>query len=312
MEEQNLYDVLIIGSGPAALTAAIYTSRANLKTLLIGGASFGGQLMITTDVEDYPGFPDGITGPELIFKMRDQAEKFGAQIKQLDATVVNLEKSPFTVTTDEGDFKGKTLIIATGASAKWLGLENETRLIGRGVSACAVCDGAFFRDKKVVVVGGGDTAMKEALFLTKFADVTVIHRRDSLTAFPIWQERAKKNPKIKFIWDTVVEDVLGENNVTGVKLKNIKTGATSTLETNGLFVAIGHIPNTAIFKDKITIDSAGYVVPEAGTRTNVDGVFVAGDVHDHKYKQAITAAGSGCKAALDVEDYLTKQNNIHD
>lgn len=280
--------------------------------MIIGGASFGGQLMITTDVEDFPGFPEGITGPELIFKMRDQALKFGAEIKQLDATSVNLEKQPFTVTTDEGDFKGKTLIIATGASAKWLGIASEEKLIGRGVSACAVCDGAFFKNKKVVVVGGGDTAMKEALFLTKFADVTVIHRRDTLTAFPIWQERAKDNPKIKFMWDTTVEEVLGEDRVIGIKVKNVKTGETSQLEADGLFVAIGHKPNTDIFKDKITIDSAGYAVPEHETRTNVEGVFVAGDVHDHKYKQAITAAGAGCKAALDVEDYLTKENIIHD
>lgn len=310
--EKKIYDVLIIGSGPAALTAAIYTSRARLHTLIIGGASFGGQLMITTDVEDFPGFPEGITGPELIFKMRDQATKFGAEIKQLEATSVNLEKQPFTVTTDEGDLKGKTLIIATGASAKWLGIASEEKMIGKGVSACAVCDGAFFRDKKVVVVGGGDTAMKEALFLTKFAEVTVVHRRDKLTAFPIWQERAKSNPKIKFIWDTVVEEVLGEDKVTGIKVKNVKTGETSQLETDGLFVAIGHKPNTAIFKDKITIDAGGYAVPEEQTQTNIPGVFVAGDVHDHKYKQAITAAGAGCKAALDVEDYLTKENIIHD
>lgn len=308
----TIYDVLIIGSGPAALTAAIYTSRANLKTLVIGGASFGGQLMITTDVEDYPGFPDGITGPELIFKMREQAEKFGTETKQIEAVGVDLDKKPFTVNTEEGDFKGKTIIIATGASAKWLGLENETRLVGKGVSACAVCDGAFFRGKQVVVVGGGDSALKEALFLTKFAEVTLIHRRDTLSAFPIWQERAKQNPKIKFIWDTVIEDVIGENNVTGVKIKNVKSNAVSELKTDGLFIAIGHSPNTAIFKDKITIDSGGYIVPEVETRTNVEGVFVAGDVHDHKYKQAITAAGSGCKAALDVEDYLTKQNIIHD
>ncbi len=310
--EKKIYDVLIIGSGPAALTAAIYTSRARLKTLVIGGASFGGQLMITTDVEDFPGFPEGITGPELIFKMRDQATKFGAEIKQLDAISVNLEKQPFIVTTDEGDFKSKTIIIATGASAKWLGIASEEKLIGRGVSACAVCDGAFFRDKKVVVVGGGDTAMKEALFLTKFADVTVVHRRDKLTAFPIWQERAKSNPKINFVWNSVVEEVLGDKNVTGIKIKNVKTGEKSEIQTDGLFVAIGHKPNTDIFKDKITIDSAGYAVPEAETQTNISGVFVAGDVHDHKYKQAITAAGAGCKAALDVEDYLTKENIIHD
>jgi thioredoxin reductase (NADPH) len=309
---ETTYDVLIIGSGPAALTASIYTSRANLKTLIIGGSSFGGQLMITTDVEDYPGFPEGITGPELIFKMKEQAEKFGTDIKQLDATFVDLDKPPFKVTTDEGIFQGRTLIIATGASAKWLELENEQRLIGRGVSACAVCDGAFFRDKKVVVVGGGDTAMKEALFLTKFADVTVIHRRDTLTAFPIQQERAKKNPKIKFMWDTVVEDVLGKDKVEGVRLKNVKTGDVTEFQADGLFVAIGHKPNTDIFKGKITIDQAGYAVPEMETRTNVDGVFVAGDVHDHKYKQAVTAAGAGCKAALDVEDYLEQKNIVHD
>lgn len=304
----SVYDVLIIGSGPAALTAAIYTSRAKLKTLVIGGASFGGQLMITTDVEDFPGFPEGITGPELIFKMRAQAEKFGTQIKQLNANAVDLSKKPFTVLTDDGEFVGKALIIATGASAKWLGLESEQKLIGRGVSACAVCDGAFFKDKKVVVIGGGDTAMKEALFLTKFADVTVIHRRDTLSAFPIQQERAKNSPKIKFIWDSVVEEILGDNKVTGLKIKNVKSGEQSIVEADGVFVAIGHKPNTDIFKDKITIDGGGYAVPEEGTMTNIEGVFVAGDVHDHKYKQAVTAAGAGCKAALDVEEYLDKDS----
>lgn len=308
----SLYDVLIIGSGPAALTAAIYTSRANLKTLVIGGSSFGGQLMITTDVEDFPGFPDGITGPELIFKIRDQAEKFGTEVKQIDAKSVDLSTPPFKVTTDEGVLEGRTIIIATGASAMWLGLKNEQRLIGKGVSACAVCDGAFFRGKQVVVVGGGDSAMKEAIFLTKFAEVTIVHRRDTLTAFPIWQERAKNNPKIKFLWSTVVEDVIGEDKVENLKLKNVKSGEVTDFKTDGLFVAIGHRPNTDIFKGKITIDERGYAVPEAGTQTNIPGVFVAGDVHDHKYKQAVTAAGAGCKAALDVEDYLTRQDITHD
>lgn len=308
----EIYDVLIIGSGPAALTAAIYTSRANLKTLIIGGASFGGQLMITTDVEDFPGFPEGITGPELIFKMRDQAEKFGAQVKQIDVTAVELVEPPFKVTTDEGVLEGRTVIIATGASAMWLGLENEKRLIGKGVSACAVCDGAFFRGKEVVVVGGGDSALKEAIFLTKFAAVTIVHRRDSLTAFPIWQERAKNNPKIKFLYSTMVEDVIGKDKVEGVKLKNLKSSVVTDFKTDGLFIAIGHTPNTAIFKGQINIDDRGYAVPEAETMTNIPGVFIAGDVHDHKYKQAVTAAGAGCKAALDVEDYLTRQKIIHD
>lgn len=308
----KIYDVIIIGSGPAGLTAGIYSARANLKTLMIGGSAFGGQLMITTDVEDFPGFPEAISGPELIFKMRDQAEKFGLEVLQTDAQSVEISKKPFSVVTDEGTFLGKTIIIATGASAKWLGLQNEQRLLGKGVSACAVCDGAFFRNKKVVVVGGGDTAFKEALFLTKFADVTVIHRRDKFTAFPIWQDRAKQNPKITFVTDTVVEDVLGVDRVSGIKIRNLKTDKTEEMAVAGLFVAIGHKPNTDIFKGKITIDQAGYAVPEVDTHTNVPGVFVAGDVHDHKYKQAVTAAGAGCKAALDVEDYLTQENIIHD
>lgn len=301
-----IYDTIILGSGPAGWTAAIYASRANVKTLVITGSQLGGQLMLTTDVEDFPGFPEGVQGPDLIFKMKKQAERFGTEAVQEDAVKVDFSKKPFEIEVSNNQkYFGKTVIIATGASAKWLGLETELKLIGKGVSSCAVCDGAFFRDQAVVVVGGGDTAVKEALFLTKFARVvTVVHRRDTLRAFQVLRDKANKNPKIKFIWNSVVEEVLGEEKITGIRIKNLKTNELSEIKTDGLFVAIGHTPNTSIFQGQIELDQGGYVKLYNETKTSVQGVFAAGDVHDLKYKQAVTAAASGCKAALDVEEYL--------
>ncbi len=306
----EIFDIIIIGSGPAGLTAAIYTSRANLKTLLIGGVEFGGQLMLTTDVEDYPGFPDGIQGPELILAMKAQAEKFGSRILQENVTSVDFSKKPFAVYVEEKKYLAKAIIISTGASAKWLNIPGEKKLIGKGVSSCAVCDGAFFKGKEVVVVGGGDSAMREALFLTRFVlSVKIIHRRDKLRAFPILSDRAFKNPKISFIWDSVVTQVLGEDKVTGAVLKNVKTGEQKHLETDGLFVAIGHSPNTQIFKDRLPLDPKGYIIVKDETKTPISGVFVAGDVSDWHYQQAVTAAGVGCRAAIDAQEYLENLTN---
>ncbi len=306
----DVHNVIIIGSGPAGLTAAIYAARAALQPLVIAGAASGGQLMLTSEVENYPGFPDGIMGPELMTKFREQAERFGADVIDDDAVSVDFKSKPMTVSTDRATYKAHTVIIATGASAIWLDLPSETRLRGRGVSTCATCDGFFFRGKDVAVVGGGDTAVEEATFLTRFANkVTLIHRRDALRASKIMQERAEKDPKIDFVWDSVVDEVVGENNVTGMKLRNIKTGALSEFSADGLFVAIGHKPNTDIFVDQINMNEKGYITPLAGTetQTNLPGVFVAGDVEDFHYRQAITAAGAGCKAALDAERYLADQ-----
>ncbi len=304
------WDVMIIGSGPAGWTAAIYAARANLKTLVFTGLERGGlpggQLMLTTEVENYPGFRDGIMGPDLMDQMREQALRFGTVMVEDDVTDVDFSKRPFTATVGDETYRGRAVIIATGASALWLGLESEKRLQGRGVSACATCDGFFFRNKDVVVVGGGDTAMEEATFLTKFANkVSVVHRRDSLRASKIMQERGMNNPKIEFIWDTVVTDVLGEKNVTGVRLKNIKTGQERDFEAEGLFIAIGHKPNTDLFAGKVEMDPAGYIIQHDHTETSVPGVFAAGDVSDTRYKQAVTAAGDGCRAALDAEHFLT-------
>ena len=298
-------NILIIGSGPAGLTAAVYTARADLNPLCIEGYQRGGQLMLTSEVENYPGFPQGVLGPELMDLFRKQAERFGTRFITKDVTKVDLKKKPFVVETDGEKFEAKAVIISTGASARLIGLPNEKRLMGKGVTTCATCDGAFFRNMEVAVVGGGDSAMEEALFLTKFATkVTVIHRRDALRASKIMQDRAFANKKIRFVWDTLVEEVLGEKEVEGLKLKNVKDGETSTLKVAGLFVAIGHDPNTALFKSQLEMDKNGYIVTQNGSRTSVAGVFACGDVQDHVYRQAITAAGSGCQAAIDAERYL--------
>jgi thioredoxin reductase (NADPH) len=297
--------VIIIGSGPAGLTAAVYAARANLKPLVLAGGLYGGQLMLTTEVENYPGFPEGIMGPDLMMKFREQAERFGARIENVDVTAVDFLKHPLTVRTYDDEFTAKTVIVATGASARWLEIPGEEKLRGRGVSTCATCDGAFFRDKHIVVAGGGDSAMEEALFLTRFGHkVTVIHRRDALRASKIMADRALGNPKIDFLWNTVIEGVLGDPTMTGLRLKNVNDGSSYEFDADALFIAIGHTPNTGIFKGQLNLDSAGYIVSPDGSSTNVEGVFVAGDVNDLRYKQAITAAGSGCKAAMDAEKYL--------
>jgi len=311
-----MYDVIIIGSGPAGLTAAIYAARANLKLLCIEGMVVGGipggQLMITTDVENYPGFPKGIAGPELMGLFREQALRFGTEIITADAEKVDFSQQPFGVFADGKEYRGKSVIIATGAQAKWLGLESEDKLKNRGVSACATCDGFFFRGQDVSVVGGGDTAMEEALYLAGICkSVTVIHRRDELRASKIMQERAKRHEKISFIWNSAVEEVLdpAAGTVNALRLRNLKTGEVSTHPTQGLFIAIGHIPNTQLFAGLLDFDELGYIVTKAGTtETNIAGVFAAGDVQDHQWRQAITAAGTGCMAALAAERWIQAQS----
>jgi len=300
-------DVMIIGSGPAGLTAALYAARANLKPLLIEGLESGGQLMLTTAVDNYPGFQEGIMGPELMGAMRGQAERFGTEFVTGDVTEVTLSGPPFTVTTSETAYQTRALIISTGASARLLGLPSERTLMGHGVSTCATCDGYFFREKPIVVVGGGDTAMEEAIFLTKFAShVTVVHRRHELRASRIMQDKAFAHPKISFEWDSALDQVtdVEKGVVTGVVLRNLKTDETKTLDVEGVFIAIGHTPNTDLFAGQLDLDDTGYIVPKGGARTSVPGVFAAGDVQDHTYRQAITAAGSGCMAAIDAERYL--------
>jgi thioredoxin reductase (NADPH) len=301
-----MHDVVIMGSGPAGLTAAIYAARANLSPLLIEGWQSGGQLTTTTEVENYPGFAKGIMGPELMKEMRAQAERFGTEFLTGDVSAVSFKNHPLTLTIDgERTVKAKTVIIATGASAIPIGLPNEKRLTGHGVSTCATCDGFFFRGKELIVVGGGDSAMEEGTFLTKFATkVSIVHRRDKLRASKIMQDRAMKNEKIAFAWNSVVEDVLGQDVVTGVRLKNMVTGKVSELACAGVFVAIGHRPNTTLFAGQIDMDEKGYIRTHAGTATSVSGVFAAGDVQDSKYRQAVTAAGSGCMAAIDAERFL--------
>ena len=299
---------MIIGSGPAGLTAAIYASRGKLETLVIAGSQPGGQLMLTTDVEDFPGFPEGIQGPQLVTQMRKQAERLGGEFVDEDVTRIDLSKKPFKVATSKDSYLGRSLIIATGASAKWLGLPSEQRLIGKGVSACAVCDGAFFKDKKIAVVGGGDSAMREALFLTKFAsEVNIIHRREELRAFPALQEKVKANSKIKFVWNSVIEEVLGKDKLEGVRIKDVQTGQTKEAKLEGLFIAIGHKPNTDFLKGQLDLDRKGYIVVEDRNKTSVPGVFAAGDVYDWQYQQAVTAAGAGCMAAMDTQEWLEKE-----
>jgi len=300
-------NAVIIGSGCAGLTAAIYTARANLSPLLIRGHEAGGQLSLTTLVENYPGFPKGVQGPELIEMMQKQAEEFGAEFQEGDVTRVDLAKRPFTVEMGSETIETRTLIIASGASAKMLGLESERKLLGHGVSTCATCDGFFFRGKPIVVVGGGDTAAEESLFLTRFAsEVSVIHRRDQLRASKIMQDRMRRNEKIKFIWNSAVTDVLDvdQGYVTGIKLKNVQTGEERLHPTEGLFIGIGHSPNTELFKGQLEMDDLGYLKTHQGSRTSIAGVFAAGDVQDRVYRQAITAAGSGCMAAIDAERFL--------
>jgi thioredoxin reductase (NADPH) len=305
------YDIVILGSGPAGLTAAIYAARALVKTLVIGGTISGGQLMLTTEVENFPGFASGIQGPELMLEMRKQAQHFGAEVIDENVESVDFKQKPKRIVFGNRSVTASAVIIATGSSAKWLGVASEQKLRGRGVSSCATCDGYFFRDKRVAVVGGGDTAVEEALFLTKYAtEVVVIHRRDKLRASKIMQRRAFANPKIRFLWDSVVDDVLGQNKVEGLKIKNLKTGELSMLPCDGVFVAIGFTPNTSVFQGQIELDEKGYVVVRNNTESNAEGVFVAGDVHDYKYRQAITAAGEGCKAASDALAYLDTQKEI--
>jgi thioredoxin reductase (NADPH) len=318
MSDNNQYKVIIIGSGPAGLTAALYAARANLSPIIFEGSQPGGQLTITTEVENYPGFPSGIMGPELMELFRQQAHRFGAQSFYQEVMEVDLSRRPFKVVADEKEYFAETIIIATGASAKLLGIPSEAEYMGYGVSACATCDGFFFKNQHVVVIGGGDTAMEEATFLTKYASkVTVVHRRNELRASKVMQGRAFKNPKIEFIWDSVVQEVLGKNeggrkSITGVRLKNVKTGAVTDFKCDGLFLAIGHQPNTLMFKGLLEMDSVGYLTTKPhSTATNIPGVFAAGDVADPTYRQAVSAAGTGCMAAIDAERFLAHQEASH-
>jgi thioredoxin reductase (NADPH) len=299
-------EIIVIGGGPAAYTAALYSARANLNPLVIEGFAWGGQLMITSDVENYPGYADGVLGPEMMQDLRRQAERFGTEFLTDDVTKVDFSERPFRVWVGDDEYRAEAIVVSTGANARQLGLGSEKRLQGRGVSYCAVCDAAFFKEKEIVVVGGGDSAMEEATFLAKFASkVTVIHRRESFRASPIMVDRARSNDKIEFLLDSVVEEVLGEETVTGVVVRNLKTNERTELPADGFFVAIGHDPNTALFRGQLDMDEAGYIETKGKTtETNVEGVFAAGDVQDHVYRQAVTAAGSGCMAALDAERFL--------
>ena len=304
-------NVVILGSGPAGLTSALYAARANLEPLILKGIDAGGQLMLTTDVENYPGFPGGILGPELMEQMEKQASRFGAELLHQAATRVDLSEPPFGVWAGDEEWRARTIIVSTGASARWLGVPGEDKLRGRGVSSCATCDGFFFRGQEIVVVGGGDSALEEAIFLTRFANkVTVVHRRNALRASKIMQDRATGNEKIDFVWDSVVDEVLGDQAVEGVRLRHVKTGTLTDLSAGAMFVAIGHDPNTELFRGQLSMTPNGYlIVDEPGTRTSVQGVFAAGDVVDFTYRQAITAAGMGCKAAMDAERFLEAQGH---
>ena len=323
--EDKIYDVIIIGSGPAGLTAAIYATRGALSTLVIGGSRWGGQLQLTTEVENYPGFPEGVQGPELMSLMRKQAERLGVEVKEEDVDAVDFSPtSPegldtlrqrgvkvMRVIAEKTEYKGRSVIIATGAETRWLGLPNEEKLIGRGVSSCAPCDAPFFKDKRVFVIGGGDSAMEEALVLSKFAaEITIVHRRDSFRASDIMQKKVLENQKIKVIWNSEAVDILGEEKVTGVRLKDVNTQNTEEHQTDGIFVAIGHNPMSKVFGGQIEVDEKGYIKKATSgfqMATSVEGVFVAGDVHDHHYRQAVTAAGMGCMAAMDAERWLETQ-----
>ena len=306
MSENGVRDLIIIGGGPAGYTAALYAARANLEPLVIEGFQWGGQLMITSDVENYPGYPDGVLGPEMMKDFRTQAGRFGAEFVSDDVTRVDFSEQPFRVYVGDEEYRAEAVIVATGANARQLGLESERTLQGRGVSYCAVCDAAFFREKDVVVVGGGDSAMEEATFLTKFASkVTVVHRRDEFRASQIMEDRARANPKVEFVTSAVVEEVIGDMGVTAVNIRDVNTGEITEVPAQGLFVAIGHDPNTKLFVDQLDLDEAGYVLTKPGsTETSVKGVFAGGDVVDHTYRQAVTAAGMGCMAALDAERWL--------
>jgi thioredoxin reductase (NADPH) len=302
-----VHQVIILGSGPAGLTAALYAARAHLRPLVVDGHETGGQLTLTTMVENYPGFPDGLMGPDLIAAMRKQAERFGASFRGGSATAADLSRRPFRITLDGQVEECQTLIIATGASAKLLGIPSERKLMGHGVSTCATCDGFFFQDQEIIVVGGGDSAMEEATFLTKFARrVSVVHRRDKLRASKIMQEKARKNPKIDFTWDSTLEEIqdVDQGKVTGVRLRNLKTSAITERSVDGVFIAIGHTPNTQMFRGLLDMDEVGYIKTHDGTKTSLPGVFAAGDVQDRVYRQAITAAGSGCMAAIEAERFL--------
>jgi thioredoxin reductase (NADPH) len=306
-------DLIIIGGGPAGYTAALYAGRAELRPLVIEGFQWGGQLMITSDVENYPGYADGVMGPEMMQDFRRQAERFGAEFVTDDVTRVDFSERPFRIWVDKDEYRARSVIVATGASARWLGLDSEHRLQGRGVSACATCDGAFFKEKKIVVVGGGDSAFEEALFLTRFGTkVTLVHRRNDFRASQIMVSRARANPKIELLTPYAVEEVLGETMVSGLTLRNTDTGELREIDAEGFFVAIGHDPNTKLFLDQLDHDENGYLITQSGsTETNVPGVFAVGDVQDHTYRQAITAAGSGCMGALDAERYLAELETEH-
>lgn len=306
----KIYDVIIIGSGPAGYTAGVYTSRAKLKTLIISGTLPGGQLMTTSEVENYPGFPNGIFGPELMMNMRQQAERFGSNVVDDEVIRVDFKQRPFIITTHSEIYEAKSVLICTGASPRKLGIPAEAQFAGRGVSYCATCDGPFFKGEDILVVGGGDTAIEEATFLTKFGkSVQIVHRRDSLRASKILQDKAFENSKIKFLWNSVVEDIKGGKKIADVIVRNIDDGKELKIPAGGLFVAIGHEPNTAIFKGQLEMDDRGYIVLKNQTKTSIEGVFAAGDVHDYRYRQAVTAAGFGCMAALDVEKWLTEKKH---